>query len=278
MNPLIGDIKRFAIHDGPGIRTTVFLKGCPLRCRWCHNPEMISPTVQTARFVHLCRDCNECRQDETTCPGRAYRVYGREMSVREILNLALADREFYAASGGGVTVSGGEPLLYPEFVRELLTGVRGAGVATAVDTCLHAPRQAVTEVMDAADLWLADLKAADTGLHRRLTGVDNRQIIDNLRYLSDSGAQIEVRLPLVPGCTDSEGNLRGCGEILSPLRIRAVRVLPYHGLAAAKRKALGMADESGKIEPPGREALERAVRLLSEYCANVCCPDAEETE
>lgn len=268
MNPLIGEIKRFAIHDGPGIRTTVFVMGCPLRCRWCHNPEFLEPRARTARVAHLCRRCAECRADEERCPGRAFRAYGRELSVEDVVRAVLEDREFYASSGGGATVSGGEPLLYPEYVAELLKRLKTEGVATAVDTCLHVPNSAIRAVRACTDIWLADFKADDPELHRRLTGADNRLVKDNLRYLSESGARIEVRLPLVPGCNDSEENLRRSGEFLASLRLDGVRVLSYH-LAKAKWEALGLDDPMGDVAPPSAAAVETAKTVLARYCDNV---------
>lgn len=271
MKPFVAEIKRFAIHDGPGVRTTVFLKGCPLRCKWCHNPEMMLSQPETAHFAHLCRHCENCCHDSELCPGRAIRTCGRMMDVDEISEDVLKDREFYQSSGGGVTVSGGEPLLYPDFVGLLLRQLRDAGVDTAIDTSLYASQKAVSDLLEVTDLWLADFKAADPGLHRRLTGVDNQCILDNLNILSKSGAAVEVRLPFVPGCTDSEENLRRSGEVLSQLGISGICVVPYHGMAAAKWAALGRRYPMEGVAEPSAEQIAWALKILSEYSSNVWC-------
>ena len=156
--PLMLDTKRMAIHDGPGIRTTFFVKGCPLKCIWCHNPESISPERQIARFKHLCQKCKKCTMDEATCPTRAFKVYGKPWSIEDLVKKALEDTPFYKRTGGGITLSGGEPLYFWQWAYK-------AGLSTCLDTSLYAPPIAVEKMLEVTDMWLPDFKAFDDGLH-----------------------------------------------------------------------------------------------------------------
>ena len=260
----IFQIKRFAVHDGPGVRTTVFFKGCPLRCRWCHNPEGLESAPQLAYYPSKCLSCGECLICPTgahtvgenghvfdrakctacgacakVCLGAALLFYGREVGVEDLLPELLADRAFYENSGGGVTLSGGECLCQSAFCAELLQALKGQGIHTAVDTCGAVPRAAFEAVLPYTDLFLYDIKAADEEVHRRATGQSNRLILENLAYLDGRGAKIEVRVPFVPGYNDAE--IGRIAELLKPLRnLTGVRVLPYHDLAGSKYLSLGM--------------------------------------
>ena len=259
------EIKRFAVHDGDGIRTTVFLKGCPLRCVWCHNPEGLGGQPQLAYYPHKCIVCGEC---VTVCPAGAHRIaegihqfdrtrclacgkcaevclgesltqYGQYMTVDELIPRLLEDREFYDNSGGGVTLSGGECLTHADFCAELLRRLKTEGIHTAVDTCGDVPREVLNQVIPCTDVFLYDLKAMDAEVHRRCTGRGNRRILDNLRYLNDRGCDIEIRIPFVPDWND--GEVAAMAVFLSKLpRIRGVRLLPYHNYAASKYEALQM--------------------------------------
>ncbi len=281
------EVKRFAVHDGPGVRTTLFFKGCPLHCLWCHNPESISPRPQLACFSQKCLDCAECvpvcpenahaliedkhvleRERctacgacETVCLGGALRLYGKTITVAEGLDLALEDREYYEP-GGGVTLSGGEPLLQADFCRDLLAGLKQAGVHTAVDTCGCVNWAAFEAVLPFTDLFLVDFKHADSATHRRLTGQGNELIVANLRRLSAAGADIEIRMPLIPGCNDSDENLRATGNLLAELNLCRVKVLPYHAMARSKYTALGLPDTMPTVDPPDRQTLNRALSLF----------------
>ena len=240
---IVSDFKRFAVHDGDGIRTTVFLKGCPLRCVWCHNPESIDPRPQEARFRHLCRRCARCTRDEATCPTRAYRLYGKAQTLDDLVRKALEDKAFYDASGGGVTLSGGEPLFFWEWAAALLARFRAAGLHTCLDTSLYAPPAAIEALLPVVDLWLPDYKAHDDALHVKFTGVSNAVVRRNLKRLVAVGAKLEVRCLVVPGCTDGE-DLAARHRYLRSLGISDGQVvdLEYFDYARAKYLALGLPD------------------------------------
>lgn len=283
--------KRFAVHDGPGIRTTFFFKGCPLHCLWCHNPESIAPGPQTGLFIHKCLDCRECMtfcpaaahsfpagkhvfdKDRCTvcgncldqCPGQALTPYGRRWTVQEVMETALEDQNFYETSGGGITLSGGEPLLQPVFALAILQEAKRHGLHTALDTCGFVPRSVLEKALPVTDLFLVDFKHADEEIHRRLTGQSNRIIRKNLQFLSDSGANIEVRIPFVPGCNTDDENMHDTGRFLGGLHIRTVRILPYHDMARSKYAALELADTMPEVPPPSAEEIHHACRILQQY-------------
>jgi len=244
--PLLLDPKRLAVHDGPGIRTTFFVKGCPLRCLWCHNPESQSPQPQIARFQHLCRHCAKCTMDESTCPTRALKLYGKPMSIPKIVAKALEDRIFYDESGGGVTLSGGEPLFFPEWTGALLRAFKDAGLHTCLDTSLYAASAVVDSLLPLVDMWLPDFKMADDTLHRRCTGVSNILIKANLSRLAAVGAKMEVRCLAVPGLTD-DADLAARHEWLRSIGVPEPSIvnLPYHDMAHSKYLALGMTNAMG---------------------------------
>ena len=249
--PLLLDVKRLAVQDGPGIRTAFFVKGCPLRCVWCHNPESQSPEQQVARFQHLCSHCAHCRMDEATCPTRAFKLYGKPMSIPEIVAKALEDKAFYDESGGGVTLSGGEPLLFSEWTAELLRAFKAAGLHTCLDTSLFATPEVLDALLPVTDMWLPDFKALDDDLHRRCTGVSNAPVMRNLRRLAAAGAKMEVRCLAVPGLTDG-ADLAARHDWLMSIGVpcSAIVDLEYHDFARSKYLALGMPDTMPAI-PPG---------------------------
>ena len=241
--PLMLDLKRMAVHDGPGMRTTFFVKGCPLRCIWCHNPESIDPKPQEARFQHLCRHCARCTRDEETCPTRAYKLYGRPQTMDDSVAKALEDRAFYDASGGGVTLSGGEPLFFWEWAAELLGRFKAAGLHTCLDTSLYAPPAAIEALLPVTDMWLPDYKAHDDERHQKYTGVSNRIVKRNLERLVAAKAKLEVRCLAVPGCTDGE-DLVARHRYLASVGLAENQVvdLEYFAYARSKYLALGMPD------------------------------------
>lgn len=284
---LLTDVKRFAVHDGPGVRTTFFLKGCSLRCVWCHNPEGISAKPQLAFYAHRCVSCGECErvcpsgahtessgghvyerqacracgQCEAVCLGEALKQYGRAVSVDEAVRLALEDRDYYADTGG-VTLSGGEPMRQAAFVEAALSALRRHGIHTAVDTCGCAPWEAYERILPLADMFLYDIKHIEPQRHRELTGQGNEAILRNLRALSEAGARVEVRIPLVPGCNDDIRTLEGIGTFLRTLRLERVKVLPYHALARSKYRALGLHDTMPQVESPTDERVREVAALL----------------
>jgi glycyl-radical enzyme activating protein len=262
----VTDISRFATHDGPGIRTTVFLKGCPLSCVWCHNPETISPIPEIGYVARKCIGCGECvrvcpegahRMEDgahvfdrdrciacgacaEVCLGDALTFYGREMIAAEVLAIVLEDRTFYEQTGGGLTLSGGEPLLQPNFCAELLAMAKGEGLHTAVDTCGAVPWEAFERVLPLTDLFLFDLKQTDPALHERYTGAKNTQILANLRRLSASGASIEIRIPVIPGVNDDDAFAEAADELLGNLSgITTVKRLAFNPYARSKYEAVG---------------------------------------
>lgn len=285
---ILMDIKRFAVHDGPGIRTTFFLKGCSLHCIWCHNPEGISGRPQMAYYPHKCIGCGECAaacpaqaqrfadgkhvyerekciscgKCEEACLGEAMHLFGRRTDPEEILPIAREDRLFYEQSGGGVTFSGGEPLLQADFCAATAKRLKEEGISTAIDTCGCVPFEAFDKVLPYTEIFLFDVKHIDSDKHRELTGQGNERILSNLRRLSDLGARIEIRMPLVPGCNDSPDVVRRIGAFLGNLNIEKMRVLPYHSMARSKYAALGMTDTMPDVPSPDDEHLNAVVDIL----------------
>ncbi len=218
---IVFDIKRGGTKDGPGIRTSVFLKGCPLRCVWCHNPESQSPEIQRAVTT-----------DE---------VCGREMSVDAVMEEVRRDKVFYASSGGGVTFTGGEPTMQFDFLLALCKAAKSEGIHVAVDTCGFAPRERFAALMPTVDLFLYDLKCMDAGRHERLTGVPNGLILGNLSMLDAAGAKTWIRCPVVPGLNDSESDVLEIRKFVSGLRhVEKVDMLPYNPLGLEKYAKFGM--------------------------------------
>lgn len=263
---LIFDIQKFCIHDGPGIRTVVFLKGCPLHCTWCHNPESKSAKPELLRTAHTCIGCGACAQACPTeaidaadphninralcnacgacasvCPTQSLALAGREMSPAEILAEVLRDRPFYEASGGGLTISGGEALLQSDFTLALLQGAKAHGLHTCVETCGFADTDKLLGLVPWTDLFLYDWKCTDDALHRAHTGVGNRRIRDNLYVLNTQGADVILRCPIIPEVNDNETHFAGIAALANALPcIRAVEIEPYHPLGTGKAERLGV--------------------------------------
>jgi pyruvate formate lyase activating enzyme len=285
---LIFDIQRFCLHDGPGIRTTVFLKGCPLRCRWCHNPEGMAPApvlsfqsrrcVACRRCVEACRRgahvvddgghtverarCAVCGACASVCPAGAIEMVGRDATVEDVLTEALADRPFYEASGGGITLSGGEPLAQPDFVAELLAAAHAEGLHGCLDTCGFAPWESFRRVADLVDLFLYDVKGVDDARHRENTGVSNCLILENLRRLHDGGSAVRLRWPIIPGFTDDPGEWEALVDLATSLeRIEGVELMPWHGLARGKAERFGLAPQEA---PRGSVRADELIRRCAE--------------
>lgn len=283
----IVQIKRFAVHDGDGIRTTVFFKGCPLKCLWCHNPETLSLKRQLAFYSHKCVMCGKCKKicschifsqnthmidrEKCTvcgkcaavCPQNALEIFGKEMSTDDICTTLLKDIDFYNESDGGITLSGGECLLQSEACFEILKTMKQNGINTAVDTCGFVPRLAINKVMPYTDTFLYDIKAIDEDVHIKCTGQSNKMILDNLVYLDSCGAKSEIRIPYIPGCNN--GQINKIGKFLSGLsHVIRVRVLPYHNYAASKYAALNINNTLPPLIPAEKE-IKYAESIISSY-------------
>lgn len=245
MKGTIFDIQRFSVHDGPGIRTTVFMKGCPLRCRWCHNPEGLSPELQLQFFQEACIGCGSCGErknlsDAEACPAQALKVCGQDVDADTVMQVILRDRIFYADTGG-VTFSGGECLLQADFVAEVLSYAKEQNLHTAIDTSGCVPWSAFEKTMDVCDLYLYDVKCIDAALHRAHTDVSNGQILENLRRLAKQGANLWIRTPVIPGFNNTDKEMQAIADFLSDLpHIGQVTLMPYHTLGASKYATLGM--------------------------------------
>lgn len=239
--PLMLDAKRMAVHDGPGIRTTFFVKGCPLHCVWCHNPESIRPEAEWARFQHLCQHCAKCTMDEATCPTRALKLYGNPWTIDGLLKKALEDKPFYDRTGGGVTLSGGEPLFFWEWDYELFAALKKEGLHTCLDTSLYAPPVAIEKLLPVTDMWLPDFKCNDDATHQKVTGVSNSIIKKNLERLVVAKARLEVRCLVVPGVTEDMPARYAYLDSIGIER-KSVVELEYFDYARSKYLAIGIKD------------------------------------
>ena len=287
---LVFDILKFAIHDGPGIRTTVFLKGCPLNCLWCHNPESKDGRVEISYLPAKCVGCGACVAacprgchrladgmhiyDRTACErcgacavgcyARAIEQVGRLREVGEVLAEVLRDRPFYETSGGGMTISGGEPLAQFGFTRELLARAKAEGLHTALDTSGFAPQARYAGLLPLVDLFLYDIKTTDPVRHRELTGQPLELIHANLRFLSDSGARLFLRCPLVPGVNDSDAELAGLAALANDLAgVEEIDVEPYHPLGVSKAGRMGYAEGYSAPIPPTEYAQDLTTKIAA---------------
>jgi pyruvate formate lyase activating enzyme len=278
---IVFQYKRYSIHDGPGIRTTVFLKGCPLSCSWCHNPESISPLPQLILLSNRCSGCGECasvcpsgavdnrkpgKTDRSvcvlcgecvrTCPAGAREIAGRRVDAGEVISMVERDLPFYEESGGGVTFSGGEPLMQPEFLAELLEGCRERGISTAVDTSCHATDSVFMRIAGLADLMICDIKLAGNRQMLDYTGVEAGRILENIRSLAEAGSDYILRMPVIPGVTDAPDNLRGVADFISSLPGKPVlELLPYHSAYREKYRRLGLPVHDSFTEDSGKRLL-----------------------
>ncbi len=260
---IVFDINKYSVHDGPGIRTTVFFKGCPLNCLWCHNPESkkLAPetTVKITRKKLLSLSYSETKD-----------VVGREVTVDEVMKEIIKDRMFYEESGGGVTFSGGEPMMQPDFLKSLLIKCKELEINTAVDTSGYAGKEAFKKIINYVDLFLFDIKIIDEQEHINYTGVSNKLILENLKYLSEAGKNIRIRIPLIPDITDTKKNLMQIAEVLSSLKnITKIDLLPYNELSESKYKRFDKNNclKNKKMQP--EEKLNKIVKLLETYGYNI---------
>lgn len=282
---MIFAVKPFEIHDGDGIRTTVFFKGCPLRCQWCHNPESFSFDREMLYDAALCRNCLRCttvceantavngqhifhREKCTlcgkclnTCFQHAFEIAGTEISPEALAQEVLKDEIFMKSSGGGVTFSGGEPLMQPDLAAELARCLKQRNVHIAIDTSGFVTKQAIDKILPYADMFLFDIKAIDEDVHIACTGVSNKQILENIRYVDSCGIPMEIRYPYVPGKNDSQ--VEKIAAFLRTLRcVRAVRILPYHDLAAAKYRRLAMPYPAADVPLPTQKQIAAAAQIM----------------
>ena len=243
MNGTIFDIQRFSVHDGPGIRTTVFMKGCPLRCRWCHNPEGLSPVPQLQYMEQECIHCGLCGsrsslEDAKKCPTGALKICGQTISTDALLEEVLRDEAFYGEEGG-VTFSGGECMLQADFVAEMLRLLKARGISTAIDTSGGTDWRSFEKTLGYCDWYLYDVKLFDPKLHKRYTGADNRQILENVKKLSEADQNLWIRVPVIPDVNDTEEEMTAIADFIAPLRnIQQVRLMPYHTLGKSKYQTL----------------------------------------
>lgn len=286
---LIFNIQRYSVQDGPGIRSTVFFKGCPLHCAWCHNPESMSHQPEIILIESRCIQCGECRtacpqsdgtpgnspqptraQDCTlcsscveACPTQGRQMVGQSFTVQEVLEIVLRDRMFYDDSGGGVTFSGGEPLMQPEFLRRLLECCRKEGLHTAVDTSGFTQTDRLLEIAPFTSLFLYDLKLMDDAEHQHHTGVSNRQILENLQALGRRQSPIWLRVPVIPGINDSPSQLTAIARFATTVPgIRQVNLLPYHKTGLQKRQRLGKTNPLPDVQPPSPESMAQALQIF----------------
>ncbi len=289
---VIFNIQRFSTEDGPGIRTTVFMKGCPLRCRWCHNPEGLSPHPQLAWYDVRCigarrclascpedaleltpagmridRDrCTPCDRCSDACPSGALEIVGWRRTAEEVFAEVAKDADFYRASGGGVTISGGEPAMQPEFAEEVLGRCRAAGIPTAVDTCGYADWSAYERLLPVADLVLFDLKIADPERHREATGARPERIFANAAAISERRTPLWIRTPVIPGYTDDIQNLQALATFIRT-RVPSVQrwdLLPYTKLGRPKYHRLDIPYLLEEVEPPTADEMRRLAETAGE--------------
>lgn len=291
---LIFDIKHFAVHDGPGIRTTIFLKGCPLRCAWCHSPESQSLMPEIAYFPNLCIGCKACVEACPTgaqtmghekilrelctqsgmcaevCYSGALTLYGLRTTVREILEKVDKDSLLYKTSGGGVTLSGGEPMLQPKFSSALLRIFKEEGYHTALDTCGYVEWETLKTVLKDVDLVLYDFKHMDPAAHQQMTELPNTLILSNLKKITRLDQALIIRIPVIPSFNDSKDDFMIMGKFLEGLKgIESVELLPYHNLGVPKYASLGKKYKLSHLRPPDPESLIELRDLLEDRGLNV---------
>jgi len=289
------NIQRYSIHDGPGIRTTVFLKGCPLNCWWCQNPESQLSGQEMIFWGDRCigcracslncpsgaiqmknkkpvtdkNKCNLCGECSRNCPAQAREIIGEKLTAEEVIKEIEKDLVFYEESGGGVTFSGGEPLKQSEFLKSLLNCCQEKKIHTAVDTSGYISWEILDKIIPKVDLFLYDLKIMDSKKHKKYTGVYNEIILENLKKLSSIHNNIFVRFPVIPGINDDYQNIREIGEFLSSLKITQVNLLPYHHIGMDKYKRVGRTYKLADIRSPSKEKLSEIFAILRKFNLNV---------
>lgn len=290
---LIFDVKRYAINDGPGIRVTIFFKGCPLHCAWCHNPESISPQIQKMYSKDKCIGCNSCVEAcpekactltpdgivtnlqlctvcgicADVCPTKATEMSGRSVTVEDIVTIAEKERVFFDQSGGGVTFSGGEPLMQAPFLITLLDELGARSIHRTVDTTGFTPGKTLLEVAKRTDHFLYDLKMMDNERHKKWTGIGNEKILSNLQLLAKTGASINIRIPLVKGVNDDKENLDRTAAFVANLagEKKKINILPYHNIMVNKYQKLGQIFNGSDMAEPTDEEQSQIIELFATY-------------
>ena len=291
MTGTILNVQRFSTEDGPGIRTTVFLKGCPLSCLWCHNPESQRTRPELLYDPERCVHCLKClprcpygchtltdgqhRFDRTHCIAcgacisplcGALELSGQRMTVQELLSEVRKDRIFYEHSGGGVTLSGGEPLAHPQFTEEFLRECKAEGLHTAIETCGHASTEVLRRIASYVDLFLFDCKETDPALHKKYTGVAPDEILSSLALLHALEKDVILRCPIIPSLNDREDHFKGIAALANRFRsIRRIEIEPYHAFGEAKYRRLGRSYLLDGITPPDAKTVDLWVRTVQEY-------------
>ncbi len=293
---LIFDIKRYAINDGPGIRVTVFFKGCPLRCVWCHNPESVSKRPQKLYTPEKCIGCKSCisvcpeqacsltqkgivtdmarctgcGRCAEICPTKAIEISGKLTTASEIVEVVEKERIFFEESGGGVTFSGGEPLLQPRFLTTLLQELGQRGIHRAVDTTGFVKTETLLEIAKNTDLFLYDLKMMDSSAHQKWTGVANTKILDNLKKLAATEAAITIRIPLIHGVNAAEDNIEQTAAFVASLPgpEKQVNLLPYHDIATNKYRRLGKSYSSEGMAEPDSMSIKKITAIFHHHGIN----------
>ena len=291
MRAPVTNIFHSARHDGRGLRTVVFFGGCNMRCAWCHNPEGLSAKPRLMFYAKKCVGCGECMDTcdkislkdgkmslsdtcnlcgrcAEVCLGEALRPSSREMSVDEVMREVIKDKTYYRFSGGGVTASGGECLLYPEFLRELFGACREEGISTCIESALFVPRENVSALLELTDGFIVDLKIFDPVEHKKYTGVDNSRILENIKYLAENHGDLLVRTPLIPGATDSEENLFAILDFLSSVGVTGWELLRYNPLAGNKYSAIGK-EYHDFGDRQSDETIEKILKALNEKNTSV---------
>lgn len=298
MSGLTFDIHRFSLNDGPGIRTTVFLMGCYLKCEWCHNPESQSFIPQLSFNTEKCIHCFECvkvcpysahkikdnkhfvewnlcdlaGKCAEVCPSGALKIIGTNSEVEFIISEVMKDKKYYDKTSGGLTISGGEPMAQFEFTKELLMMAKQKGIHTALDTCGYGEQEHYKEILDYADLFLFDYKFTDEQLHKKYTGVTNKDIIANLEFLYNAGASIILRCPLIPGINDSDEHLEGIKKLIQIYpELLAVEIMPYHNMGKDKASRVGIEYKLSQIQSADESDKQRWINYFTTEQINVVC-------
>ena len=246
----IFDIQRFSVHDGPGIRTIVFLKGCPLRCRWCCNPESQEWDIQSMTL------------------GGQTKTVGRDVTAGEVLSEVLQDRPYFRRSGGGITLSGGEALGQPDFALALLKGAKEAGITTAIETTAYAEREVIARLLPYIDTVLMDIKHMNGEKHKAFTTRDNAMILENARFIADSGAHLIIRTPVIPGFNDTEEEIGDIARYAASIGVKEHHLLPYHRIGTDKYAGIGREYTLSHIMPPEGEKMQRLLSVVNSVGLN----------